>query len=230
MAYTDLTSTFVYKSLLTYQLMADLAVNDKLFNDQLTGSLDVPNDLHLANAKYLRGDVAATGTWYKLIGLDASNIVQVGDALTEVRLPADPTNVLGAATKQYVDGAQMFETQPKVSGTAGGSGTYATILNLTATKRGHIRALTVKANSNGDNISIRITIDGGTPVVITVNTVSTNSWRGLLEVLLFSSTDLLATEDLVSSLLDISFASSLLVEASSNNGIAATVHIVYDKI
>ncbi len=234
MAYTDLSAAFPYKALFTTQLATDLALNDKLFNDQLTGAVDIPNDLHLGNAKFLRGDVVATGTWRKLIGLDAGNIVQVGDAATEVRLPADPVNVLGAATKQYVDGVQMFETQPKVSGSAGANSTYATIVNLTATTRGRVVAINMQQNTSaaGGFMGVRVTIDGGTPFTIaTPGTPGASKYRGVGGSLAFSSTDQTNEGD-VSALIGIAFNTSLLIEATTANTISGTCtcNVVYEKI
>jgi hypothetical protein len=232
MAYVDLTTSFVYKSLLTYQLCTSLATNDKLFNDELTGAISIPNDVKLGNARALRGEVVATGTWRTLAQLDASNIVQIGDAACETRVPADPTNVLGIATKQYVDGVQMFHTQPKVTVTSGSAGAFVTVLSLTATTRGHLLAITGKADATGnDACRLRITIDGGTPVtIISTTNPAANKWRGLTPPLVWSTVDQ-ATEDLAAYLLNISFNSSILVEAAYNNGAATyACSVLYDKI
>lgn len=230
MAYTDLTTSFQYRSLLTHQLQDALAENDKVFNDLLTAVTDFDNNLRFNNAKYLQGEIAAGSTYKKLIGLDASNIVQLSESGTEVRVPADPSNALGVATKQYVDGVQMFQTQPLVSGV--GTNAYVTILSLSATTRGHIRALYVKKGGGSvDNILVRITIDGGTPVVYTFSTVTPSKYRALQPNLTTSTTDQ-ASADLVSFLLDIAFNSSLLVECADNHGAGdtSTCYVVYDKI
>lgn len=231
MAFTDQTAVWVYKKLLTYQDMSNNAINDKLFNDQLTGAIDIPNDLKLANAKYLRGEIAATGTWYKLCGLDAGNIVQLGDALTEVRVPADPTNALGVATKQYVDAKEMYQTQPKVAATGGANNVYANVLNIT--KKGRVQTLSVLDGGGGGAggvATIRITIDGGTPVVIATSSIAANKYRFLQANLIFNASDQ-STEDLVSSLLEIGFNTSLLIESKSGNALTGdVVNIVYEII
>ena len=76
MAYTDLSNVFQYKSLLTHQRMDQVGENDKVFNDLLNAVTDFDNNLNFNNAKYLQGEIAAGSTYKKLIGLDASNIVQ----------------------------------------------------------------------------------------------------------------------------------------------------------
>ncbi len=160
MAYTDLSATFVYKGLLTHQNMDQLGENDKVANDLLTAVTDFANFLQFDNTKGIKGEVAATGSYKKLILLDASDKIQIGEAGTEVRVPADPTNVLGVATKQYVDGVQMFETQPKVSASSGINASYVTILSLTATTRGHIRSLAI---TGGTGLSARRASIGAMP-------------------------------------------------------------------
>ena len=127
----------------------------------------------------------------------------------------------------------MYETQPKVSAACGVTGTYATILNLTATTRGRIATIAMLADSVvGGTFSIRLTIDGGTPVVITSTAVGVSKYRAILPNLLWNTTDQ-ATEDLVASLLRITFNTSLLVEATTSGspgGPTPTCNIVYEKI
>src|SRR3990167_7331548 len=111
MAYTDMTGTWSYKGLITHQNLDSAAENDKVFNDLLTAVTDFANNLQFDNNKGITGEIAAGSTYKNLIKLDASNIVQLAESGTEVRVPADPTNVLGVATKQYVDANQMLQTQ-----------------------------------------------------------------------------------------------------------------------
>ena len=207
--------------------MDQLGENSKVFNDLLTEITDLDNIRH-NNAKGPKGEVAAGGSYKKLILLDASNIVQLAESGTEVRVPADPTNVLGIATKQYVDGVQMFQTQPLVSGATGATNFYTTILNLAATTRGHIRALYAVNGGVGGTISVRITIDGGTPIVYTTSAIIASNYRGLQPNLTWSPTDQ-TNANLVSFLTDIAFNSSILIEFSASQN-AGTGYVVYDKI
>lgn len=235
MAYTDLTSSFAYKTLLTYQLMNDVAANDKLFNDQLTGGIDIPNDLHLKNAQYLRGDVAATGTWYKLAGLDASNIVQIGDSATEVRVPADPVNALGIATKQYVDATNMLQAQPQVNVTLGSSGTLATILNYTG--KGELHTIWAQADStNAGTIRVKVTVDGVVVVDNTSDSIANLKYQGLTANLYWAPgavtwTGVPSQIALTAYLLKIPFRTSIKVEATlsaaNSNG---TMTVFYSKV
>src|SRR3990167_989930 len=133
--------------------MDQLAENDKVFNDLLTAAADIPNNLQFDNNNGLKGEIAAGSTYKNLIKLDASNIVQLSESGTEVRVPADPSNVLGVATKQYVDGVQMFQTQAKVSAAgSGSSGSYLTVLSLSATTRGRIKAMTFQQSAGGTGV------------------------------------------------------------------------------
>lgn len=220
----------VYKMLLTHQIADQLAENDKVFNDLLTAVADFANFLQFDNTKGIKGEVAAGGTYKSLVVLDASNIVQLGQSGTEVRVPADPSNALGVATKQYADGVQMFRTQAKVSASSGTSGAYLTILNQAATTRGRIKTISMGQGTLGPGtVSVRITIDGGSAVTITSSAIADNNWRGLLPGLLWSTADQ-ANENLTSTLIHISFNTSILIEATSANANAATITIVYEKI
>ncbi len=215
--------------------MADaLAESDATFNSLLTAASDFDNFLQFNNTKGIKGEVAAGGTYKSLVVLDSGNVVQLAEAGTEVRVPADPTNVLGVATKQYVDGVQMFQTQPKVSATPGLSGTFATILNLTATTRGRVKSISFKTGSGGTSTTsgVRITIDGGTPITIApvVEPIADN-WRALGAGLVFSTADSAAEEGLGSTNIDIAFNTSLLIEASTKFAAGTPLcKVVYEKI
>lgn len=231
MAYTDLSSTFVYRLLLTHQLMDQLAENDKVFNDLLTAVTDFDNNLRFNNAKYLQGEIAAGSTYKKLIGLDASNIVQLGESGTEVRVPADPTNALGVATKQYVEAFQVFQTQPAATATPGGGGpTYVTLLSRSG--RGHLRALTM-LNGAGSAATayVRITIDGGSAVVYNAATNFANgTYRYFMPNLKWNETDQATDGVLGLPLLDIAYNTSILVEVSNAVGAGGTARLIHDII
>ncbi len=212
--------------------MSAMAENDAVFNDLLTEVTDFANHLRFNNTKGLKGEVAAGGSYKQMIQLDASNVVQLGEAGTEVRVPQDPVNALGVATKAYVDGVQMFQTQPKVVANGGGSSAYATILNLTATTRGRVRAIHAqKGNSSNYSLTIRITVDGGTPVVIaTVANPALSTFRGLQANLVWSETNQ-ATADRGAFLIDIAFNASLLIEGMTETGGSPPVFtVVYEII
>lgn len=226
-----MTNSFSYRTLFTHQLADALAESDATFNNLLTEVTDLDNIRH-NNAKGPKGEVAAGGTYKKLILLDASNIVQLGEAGTEVRVPADPTNVLGVATKQYVDGVQMFQTQPRVSASSGVNDAYATLLNVTAA--GHLRAITmtVDGSSGGNDIqSVRITIDGGTPVVYAdAGSTAINETSALMPDLTFVDTNVGPALPAHAILLDIAFNTSILVETKTPDPNASVSVVVYDKI
>lgn len=229
MAYTDLSSTFVYRLLLTHQLMDQLAENDKVFNDLLTAVTDFDNNLRFNNAKYLQGEIAAGSTYKKLIGLDSSNVVQLGESGTEVRVPADPTNALGVCTKQYAEALQMFQTQAVATATPGGGGpTFVTILSRSG--RGHLRSLSLQMHSGGTGTPyVRITIDGGAAVTISGSTTTASTWRALTPNLVWSETDRTNDGD-ETYLLDIAYKTSILVEVSNAVVSGGTARLVHDII
>ena len=162
MSFTDLTDgEMAYKALWTHQLGQALADNDLLFNDLLTAVTDFANELHFNNNVAIAGEVAAGGSYVDLVKIDASNVVQLGQAGYEVRVPADPTNDLGVCTKQYAEALQMFSTQAEVSVSIAVGG--ATGLNYTG--RGILHMATI-IGSGGDpgatTMGISVTIDGVT--------------------------------------------------------------------
>ncbi|GAF72907.1 unnamed protein product, partial [marine sediment metagenome] len=157
--FVDLTGEFDYGDLAAWQRMDELAHNDDFFNDLLTGAQDIDNNLNFNNAKYIRGEVFATGAWKNLIGLDGSDVCQVGVAGTEVHLPQDPVSALGAVTKQMLEAATMFQFQAIASGSEGLSGSLLTILNI-ASGKGIIHGIYAKKATTNGTLRIKITIDG----------------------------------------------------------------------
>jgi len=220
----------VYRLLWSHQLADQLSENDKVFNDLLTAAVDFPNHLQFDNAKGIKGEVAATGTYKNLIVLDASDIVQLGVAGTIVAVPADPTTNLGVATKAYVDGVQMFQTQPKVGVATGAGASFTTILSLTSTTRGRLKSIVhIRPGTGGSStVTVRITIDGGAAVTITSSSVAIDKCRALSPGLVWTGTDQTYEGD-ASTICDISFNTSILVEATAE-GNAGTLNIGYEKI
>lgn len=230
MAYTDLSATWVYKKLITHQLLDQHGENDKVFNDLLTAVTDFSVNLKFDNNKGITGEIAAGSTYKNLLKLDASNIAQLGESGTEVRVPADPTNALGVATKQYVDATQMLQTQAKVAASSGASGTLATILNLAATTRGVVRAL-YGTNGGGaaHTLRVKITVDG-TVVIDKTSAAWASTYRKFLPGHEWDVADFAAEDDAADALLAIHFNSSLLIEAASSTATVDTVSVVYAKI
>ena len=154
-----MSSTFVYKLLLTFQDMDKLAESDKTFNNLLTAVDDFSVNLKFDNNKGITGEIAAGSTYKQLIKLDTSNIVQLGESGTEVRVPADPTNVLGVATKQYVDDTLMLGLIAKLRVTST-SISNADVLNITAV--GRLRALSQYSNTavGAEYPDLTLTVDG----------------------------------------------------------------------
>ena len=226
-----MTAAFTYKALLTHQRCDQLAESDKVFNDLLTEITDLDNIRH-NNAKGPKGEVAAGGSYKKLILLDSGNVVQLGESGTEVRVPADPTNALGVATKQYADGVNLLQTQPRVSVTSGASGSYVTILNATA--KGHVRCLYIRAISTGggnDIMSIRITIDGGTPVVYAdAGNTAASDISAMTPDLILQDTNALVSVNAHAILIDIAFNTSMLIEAQTAETTGDICVCVYDKV
>lgn len=224
----------VYRLLFTHQIADQLAENDKVCYDLLTAAVDFNNFLQFNNTKGIKGEVAAGGTYKSLVVLDSGNVVQLGEAGTEVRVPADPSNALGVATKQYVDGVQMFQTQAKVSASPALSSAFATILNIAATTRGRVKSISFKTGSGGTVTvsAIRITIDGGTPVTISPDVEpAADNWRSLNVNLLWSAADAATEEGLGSNNIDIAFNTSLLIEASTRFAAGTPLcKVVYEKI
>lgn len=221
MAYTDLSSTWAYKSLITHQLLDQHAENDKVFYDLLFGSTDIANDVKFDNAKYIKAEIAAGSTYRKLIGLDASNIIQIGESGVEVRIPADPTNALGVATKQYVDAIQMFQDQAEVS-VATLSGSLVTLLSLSATTRGVLKALWVaRSSTTAGTCRVKITVDGTVVIDETSDSIGAGVHRYLTAQGLWNATDVTA-EGNAGALANIFFNSTLLVEVLHAGGGAGT--------
>lgn len=220
MAFVDMSTNWAYKTLIIYQDLNKLGVNDKLFNDQLVGNINIPTSPILANTQALKGDSAVSGTPKKMISRDASNVVQLAEAGVEVRVPADPTNALGVATKQYVDGATQLQTQAPISGATGINPTYNTLLNYTGV--GRVHAIGVVSGSGGTE-TIRITIDGGTPFTVAGSGAAGNFF--------YMTADL---QNLIDSgavtvtgrLLEINFKTSIKIEFRSNTG-AGTGYLEY---
>lgn len=159
MAFTNLSDgEMAYKALWTHQLGQALADNDLLFNDLLTAVTDFANELHFNNNVALAGEVAAGGSYIDLVKIDASNVVQLGQAGYEVRVPADPTNDLGVCTKQYAEALQMFSTQAEVSGAVPNGG--ATLLNVTDRGILHMASIKGTGDAGGATVGISVTIDG----------------------------------------------------------------------
>lgn len=224
MAYTDLTASFAYKTLLTYQLMTNLANNDKLFNDQLTAAMAIPQSLLIANTFGISAKESG-GTARNLIKFDGSNVIQLGAAAAaDVRVPADPTDVLGVATKQYVDGQQVLQLQALVSGSSGINGSFATILNYTG--KGECHAIYVAGGTNNGAAEIKITVDGTLVLDITSISITSGNFLGLQANLTWQGT-LQANASLVSFLLRIPFKTSLKIEVACANSAAQTVNVAY---
>ena len=229
MAYTDLSAVFVYKALITHQRMDQLGENDKVFNDLLTAVTDFANFLQFNNTKGIKGEIAAGSTYKSLVVLDASNVLQLGESGTEVRVPADPSNALGVATKQYVDAIQMLQTQAEVSGNSGTSGTLATVLSLSATTRGQVHAIYGLMAGASITLRLKITIDG----VVVIDDTSPSTVAGDYNYLAPNGkvADSNSTEDsLVGHLINLRFNSSLLIEAATDNSTAVAVKVLYSKI
>mgnify|MGYP001558524310 FL=1 len=230
MAYTDLSAAFSYKQLFTHQLADQIGENDKVFYELLFGTTDMDNNFKFNNAKYIQGEVAAGGTYKKIAGIDASNIVQLGESGTEVRVPADPSNALGVATKQYVDGVQMFQTQAIVSAAPNGSGTLATILSLSATTRGRLHAIWHLKGSQPGTLRVKITLDG------TVVIDNTSPSIALAEYVAMKANGELwdtnsADDGDAAFLIELPFNSTCLIEAAiSDAGSNSTVKVLYSKI
>ncbi len=230
MAYTDLTAVFVYRGLLTHQQMDQAAENDKVFNDLLTSVTDFANFLHFDNTKGVKGEVAATGSYKKLVVLDAGNVAQLGEAGTEVRVPADPTNALGVATKQYVDGVQMFQTQAIASAAASG---LTTILNLTATTRVRLHAVWVVQAGGTSTWRVKITVDGTVVIDDTSATTLVAGDVGHLAANGRVTDDGTVDDGFAGDLIEICGNSTFKIEADANvsaGGASGTVFALYSKI
>lgn len=226
MAYTDLSSTFVYRLLLTHQLMDQLAENDKVFNNLLTAATDFDNNLRFNNAKYLQGEIAAGSTYKKLIGLDASNVVQLGESGTEVRVPADPTNALGVATKQYVEALQMFQLQARATVSIGAAG-RTTAINITG--RVIIHAITLKPTAGTDaSATVWVTVDG-TELSFSSPTIAAGEFGALQGN--FTMKDMnTAVENDAGALVHFPCNTSMKVEAQCGGGDTMDLTVVYSKV
>lgn len=228
MSYTDLSAVWVYRKLITHQLLDQAAENDKVFDDLLTAAVDFDNDLRFNNAKAIAGEIAAGGTYKDLAQLDSNDVCQLGQSGTEVRVPADPTNVLGVATKQYVDALTMFQTQQVTSATAGVSNAFNTILSVTG--QGIVHAVWFLANQTTPT-TIKITIDG--TLVFTTNAIpmTNNDWGHMTEHGFLVDDNTTSEISVISLPIDFRFNTSLLIEAAialGNGG--STVKVLHSEI
>lgn len=230
MSYTDMSSWASYKKLISHTDMDKLGENDKVFNDLLTATTDFNNHLRFNNTKGITGEIAAGSTYKNLIQLDASNIVQLAESGTEVRVPADPTNALGVATKQYVDAVQMLQTQAVATGSPG-NGALATILSLSATTRGQVHAIWYANGAGGTNaIRVKITIDGTVVVDETSpQTVTASFFLSLEPNTRWPDSVGQSAEGTTTRLINLRFNSTLLIEASKSEN-TGTLKVLYSKI
>jgi len=229
MAYTDLSSTFTYKKLLTHQLMDQLAENDKVFNNKQTGAADFADIIKFDNTKGIAGEVAAGGTYKNLVTFDSSNVVQLGESGIEVRVPADPSNNLGVCTKQYAEALQMFQTQANGSGSSGVSGSLSTILSVAATTRGVLLAVWGKRTSSAHTVSVQVTVDSVVVSSEASPTIAQNDYwyLGANGVPVDSNS---TAEGDAQNLINMPFNTSLLLEATSGDANAQTVQYLYAKV
>ncbi|MBS3927812.1 MAG: hypothetical protein KGZ65_04390 [Sphingomonadales bacterium] len=209
--------------------MDQLAENDKVFNNLLTAAADMPNFLQFDNTFGVKGEIAAGSTYKKLILLDASNVVQLGESGTEVRVPADPSNALGVATKQYVDGVQMFQSQAIVTVNSGLTGSFATILSLSATTRGVVHAIWIDTAGGSSTCRIKVTVDGTLIIDDTSGALTNNRFYAMRANGNIETTASTDAGD-AGHPLEIRFTSTLLIEATSGDGNSRAISVRYSKI
>ena len=231
MAYTDLTTEFDYKDLLTWQNMDKLAENDALFQARWTGDATdglIPGPLRVTNNVYIKWRNQAGAADVNGLKLNASDQLEMGASLKTPTLTVDPTANLEASTKQYVDAGSMKIGLVARISAQNTTTSYVDVINITAAGRFRGLMFNAEAHAEGGINYVNTIIDGVDYGTLSPPNDSTEQFAEISDVR--SATMFAMAAGSVADVLDSFFKTSLRVQhKSSAAGRFINTTIVYER-